>query len=123
MKYTREERLKIGERIYRGEISRFRAAEEYGISEMTARDYMRLYRDVNELPVKRAANKNLKTGASVRQFETPPNLEDYQSMTKEELILELMRSRIREVRLKNGYEVRGVGADKEYVLLDIGSTR
>ena len=29
MKYTKEERLNIGRRIYNGEISRYQAAEEY----------------------------------------------------------------------------------------------
>ena len=123
MKYTKEERLEIGRRIYSGEISRFKAAEEYGISEMTARDYMRLYRDVNNLPVKRAANRNRVAAGTVRQSETPPNLEEYQSMTKEELILELMRSRIREARAKKGYEVKGVGAEKVFVLLDSENTK
>ena len=52
MKYTKEQRLNIGKRIYDGELSRYEAAEEYGISDQTARDYMRLYRDVNNLPPK-----------------------------------------------------------------------
>ena len=50
MKYTKEERLDIGRRIYDGEISRYQAAEIYDISEQTARDYMRLYRDAEQLP-------------------------------------------------------------------------
>ena len=52
MKYTKEQRLDIGKRIYDGEISRYEAAEEYGISDQTARDYMRQYRDANKLPPK-----------------------------------------------------------------------
>ena len=47
MKYTKEERLNIGRRIYNGEISRYQAAEEYNIGEQTARNYMRMYRDAN----------------------------------------------------------------------------
>ena len=31
MKYTLEQRLDIGRRIYEGELTRFQAAEEYGI--------------------------------------------------------------------------------------------
>ncbi len=31
MKYTKDQRLDIGRRIYEGEISRFEAATEYGI--------------------------------------------------------------------------------------------
>ena len=52
MKYTKEQRLDIGKRIYDGELSRYEAAEEYGISDLTARDYMRQYRDINNLPPK-----------------------------------------------------------------------
>ena len=48
MSYTREERLDIGKQIYNNEISKTDAAIKYSISEGTARDYMRLYRDVNE---------------------------------------------------------------------------
>lgn len=47
MGYTREERLDIGKQIYNNEISKSDAAIKYSISEGTARDYMRLYRDVN----------------------------------------------------------------------------
>lgn len=44
MKYTKEQRLDIGRRIYDGEISRYEAAEEYVINEQTARNYMRMYK-------------------------------------------------------------------------------
>lgn len=47
MKYTLEQRLDIGRRIYEGELTRFQAAEEYGINDNTARNYMWLYRDTN----------------------------------------------------------------------------
>lgn len=33
MKYTLEQRLDIGRRIYEGELTRFQAAEEYGIND------------------------------------------------------------------------------------------
>ncbi len=45
MKYTHEERLEIGRRIYTGEISKYQAAAEYEINDQTARNYMRIYRD------------------------------------------------------------------------------
>ena len=44
MKYTKEERLEIGRRIYAGELNRFEAGIEYGIAADTARSYMRAYR-------------------------------------------------------------------------------
>ena len=40
MKYTLEQRLDIGCRIYEGELTRFQAAEEYGINDNTACNYM-----------------------------------------------------------------------------------
>lgn len=57
MKYTLEQRLDIGRRIYEGELTRFQAAEEYGINDNTARNYMWLYRDTNHLPPKNAGRK------------------------------------------------------------------
>ena len=50
MKYTKEERLEIGRQVYEGQFTRYQAAEKYGISDQTARDYMRMYRDTNSLP-------------------------------------------------------------------------
>lgn len=52
MGYTREERPDIGKQIYNNEINRSDAAIKYKISEGTARDYIRLYRDVNGLSPK-----------------------------------------------------------------------
>ena len=45
------------------------------------------------------------------------------SMTKEELILELVRSKIREARLKKGYEVKGDGAEKVFIPLSSKNTK
>ena len=47
MKYTKEQRLDIGRRIYDGEIDCYQAAEEYSINHYTARDYMRLYETIS----------------------------------------------------------------------------
>ena len=87
MKYTKEQRLDIGRRIYYSEISRYEAAEEYGISEQTARNYMRMYRDVNRLPPKHGQRS---IGALSFKKE-PVELDELKSMTKEELIQELVK--------------------------------
>ena len=114
MKYTKEQRLDIGRRVYDGEITKYEAAEEYGISDQTARDYMRQYRDANQLPPKRACNSGYGV-AKVKSRPEPAGMEDLQSMTKEELIDALIMARINEVRLKKGYMVEGVGAEKKYI--------
>ena len=114
MKYTKEQRLDIGRRIYDGEITRYEAAEEYGINEQTARNYMRLYRDINQLPPKRGPRSNYGI-ARAKSQPVPAGMEDLQSMTKEELIDALIIARINEARLKKGYMVEGVGAEKKYI--------
>lgn len=97
MKYTKEERLDIGRQIYTNELSRYQAAEVFGISAWTARDYMRLYRDTNQLPAKHGTKNSIKTSS----FQTlPAGMEDLEFMTKEQLIWELVKARITEARLK-----------------------
>ena len=105
MKYSKAERLEIGRRIYTGELTRYEAGEKYGISSNTARDYMRLYRDANDLPAKRGTPKNCLPAAG----QTAAGLEELKAMSKEELIRELLMVRINEERLKKGYEVKGDG--------------
>ncbi len=109
MRYSEEQRLDIGRRIYEGEISKYEAAKQYEISPETARIYMRLYRDVNHLPPKNGQ----KATDCISVKNTIPesiNLEGYEAMSKEELIRELIKSRITEARLKKGYEVKGDGS-------------
>ena len=106
MKYTQEERLDIGRRIYEGEMTRYQAAEVYGISDQTARDYMRLYRNVNQLPAKRGKKATVKAPSFQN---APANIDELESMSKEQLIQELVKARIAEARLKKGYEVKGDG--------------
>ena len=44
MKYTKEERLKIGKEIFENRINIYEASIIYSINEYTARDYYRLYK-------------------------------------------------------------------------------
>ena len=117
MRYTKEERLEIGRKVYEGIMTRYEAAEAYGISDDTARDYMRMYRDSNSLPPKSSGN------GSYKPSEKRPDLSDYESMTKKELIVELIKAKVAEARLKKGYEVKGDGPVKEYILLDSSNTK
>ena len=127
MKYTKEERLDIGRRIYEGEIGRYQAAVEYDIHEHTARTYMRQYRDTYQLPAKRNATKYraepVTNPVKRESGNLEHELEDYESMTKEELIREIVRSKIREARLKKGYEVKGDGVEKVFIPLGSKNTK
>lgn len=117
MNYSQEERLDIGRKLYSGEITRGEAAAMYGISIGTARDYMRLYRDINFLPPKNSHHKNLQLPPAQSSV-TPESWEDYKKLSKEELLLELIKTKINEARLKKGYMVRGSGSAKEFFLPD-----
>ena len=116
MKYTLEQRLDIGRRIYEGEITRFQAAQKYDINDNTARNYMRLYRDTNNLSPKNGGRKNSTTIAkSSSSIEVKHrNLEEYESITKEELIQTLVQTHFVETRLKKGYEMKGDGSVIHY---------
>lgn len=111
MRYTKEERLEIGRKIYDDELTRAQAAEIYNISEQMARTYMRLYRDVNGLPPKIPRSRYY---PSSKDMLTDLCLEDYEKMSKEELIGELVKTRIQNARLKKGYEVKGDGTVIQY---------
>lgn len=50
-------------------------------------------------------------------------MEDLQSMTKEELIDALVMARITEARLKKGYLVEGVGAEKTFIPIGRKNTK
>lgn len=103
--------MDIGRRIYNGEITRYQAAEEYDINDQTARAYMRMYRDINQLPQKRKSNSDTHMSVTKASASSEPqNLETYENMTREELI----RVRITEARLKKGYEVKGDGSVIQY---------
>ena len=113
MKYTKEQRLDIGRRIYDGEITKYDAVQQYDISHQTARDYMRLYRDENHLPPKHGHPSKDATFIQ-KPVPEPNNLEAYEAMSKDELIRELVKARIAEARLKKGYEVKGDGSIIRY---------
>lgn len=110
MKYTREERLAIGKRLHERELKLEQAAVEYGIGTTCAKNYLRLYRQENHLEPAARQKQPAKPGR-----QEPADLQELRSMTKEELIDEVVRARIREARLKKGYEVKGDGTVIRYV--------
>ena len=123
MQYTRQERLEIGRRLYENEITKKEAMAQYGIRDDTARSYMRFYRDANNLPPKENSSGLILDPHSKKKRDRLYNLEDYQNMTKGELITELIEARINEARLKKGYMVKGVGPEREYIRLDSKNTK
>lgn len=123
MKYTREERFEIGKEICEKNMSSMEAGIKYGITSDSARRYKQYYqqnKDSKELPPTGKSRPKLIKGSANSKAK---NLEELEQMSKEELIQEVMNSRIREARAKKGYEVKGVGVDKEFSVLDSKNTK
>ena len=125
MKYSKEERLEVGRKIHESGLSNLNAGIMFGISEESERRYRILYEQSQGIKhdSSRAHKCPVDTAALITPGEPMSSSDDYSSMTREELIEELMKSKIREARLKKGYLVKGVGADKEYILLDSKNTK
>lgn len=92
-KYTKEQQLEIGRRIYISEITKGEAATIYDIGLSTARDYMRLYRDANNLPPKQSSYNKKVVEAS------PKKLTGYDLYSKEKFLSEVYMSENRYNRL------------------------
>lgn len=52
-----------------------------------------------------------------------PGMEEYEAMSRDELITALVMARINEARLKKGYMVKGVGAKKKFISINSKSIR
>ena len=123
MKYTKEERLEVGCKIYHSGLTNLKAAEQLGISEESARRYRILYEESQGLEHRTGKRKKESDDPVVSISPIKKYPEEYSSMSKEELLEELMQSKIREARLKKGYMVKGVGASKEFVTFKDKNTK
>ena len=95
-KYTKEERLEIGKEVYNKEIKINQAAIKYNINPYTVRDYMREYREINNLKeINRVINEN--------------NFTNLNKLSKENLIEELIKAKVEIEREKKGYQALGGG--------------
>ena len=108
---TREEKIAIGKRICNGEISRKEAEKEYNLPYRVIKDCVYQY----EISIG-ARKPQSKSQAPNRVLNNERAA--YENMTKEELINELILAKANELRAKKGYEVRGVGANKEFIPLN-----
>ncbi len=116
---TKEQRVAIGKEIVDGLISPIEAGKKYGISRTSAQKYATDYRRANGLPVRSCPPRKTETPmVKLKSNATSFDLEDYQSMSKEQLIEELIKAKINEARAKKGYEVKGVGQNKEFISLN-----
>lgn len=108
---SKEDRLAIGKRIYDGELTFKEAAKEYDVSPRTIEDWVVKYKE--SIGVKQPRSET-KTQNNVLSNERAA----YENMSREELIEALILAKANELRAKKGYEVKGVGANKEFIPLN-----
>ena len=113
MEYTLEQRLEIGREIYTHQLSLNEAAVKYEINTYTARDYMRYYRNKNQLPPMADTEPVIKKTKKSKAID----YSSLESLSKEELIDEIIKARVEAERAKKGYTVKGGGAEKEFTSL------
>ena len=121
MKYTKAERLDIGRRVYHGEMTTLEAVAKFGVGRTSIENYIRAYRISNGLPA-RGNGINPKKHKLV-VTESTPGYSEFDSMTRDELIGEIIKARINEARAKKGYVVKGDGAEKVYEPIGNGNTK
>lgn len=115
MKYTKEERLDIAKRVVEHELTYSTASEQYSVSMPTIYLWIKEYKKMNNLVI------DGRSGSSSLSREK--DMEALSSMSKEQLIDEVIKARIGEERAKKGYEVKGGGQSKEYVSLRNKNTK
>lgn len=116
-KYTKEEKYLIIEPILKHEVSRESIAVKTNIS----RSVLKQWIDKYESGGLNALENTWKGGNKGNPFAA---LHTSKSLTAEErLRLENLRLKVENERLKKGYLVKGVGANKEFVTLKDANTK
>lgn len=117
MKYSKEESLVIGKEVYEERITMPEAVIKYNVSDTTLARYRDAYKESIGIPIdKSKKSKSNKISTLATNFGL--DICDYQNMSKDELIDELIKAKVNEARAKKGYEVKGGGASREYVSLN-----
>lgn len=111
MKYPIEKRLDIGREVYEKELTAKEAAIKYNLNIYTIRDYQKLYLTEKVLCSDDQSNKGSK---ALIIKNTTVNLESLQSMSKEDLINEVIKGKIQIERLKKNYEIQEDGTPVQY---------
>ncbi len=106
MKYTRQQRLDIGKDIHDNHLLYEEAMRKYGLARTTVENYYRMYLDEYGLK----SNKTI-------SYRSDLSYSELGSLSKEELIDELIKARVEAERAKKGYMVKGGGQEKEFITL------
>ncbi|XOQ24803.1 MAG: hypothetical protein ACFWTM_04615 [Mitsuokella multacida] len=115
MKYTSKERLQIGQLVYTRQLLEAEACLKYGISRTCIQNYVRAFKKENGITI--VTRRPQKHADRVDFSALQPKSSPYASMSKDELIDELIRTKAEVLRAKKGYAVKGDGASKAFITL------
>lgn len=121
MKYSKDERIDIGRQVVTQELTRQEAMIKYNIGNTSMDRYIHLYKESAGIPTNQpiaSSKQSMSTNSS-----TLSDIDTYMAISKEELINKLIKAKANEFRAKKGYEVKGVGASKEFVSLNNKNTK
>ena len=113
---NREQRLLVGKQLHEGTLSAPDCMTKFGVGYTCVCSWRREYEES-------AGLERPKKGKPIKVPEGAPTPSEYETMGKDELIVELMRRDIEVARLKKGYSVKGGGSKKEYVTSSGSSTK
>ena len=112
MYYAPSKRIEIGRRVFAHELTKKEAAAEYDVTEQSICQYVR------------ECLKSAGIDAVPKEGGALSGAPDCSSMTKEELVREIMRKGIEAARAKKGYAVKGGGGkSKEFVSIKDASAK
>ena len=95
MYYSLKEREDIGKKVFTHQLTKEEAMKEYDRAITTVINYVKYYMQQHNIPVVPKVN-------DILDIEMP----NYQEMSKDELITELMRKDVEIARTKKGYTVK-----------------
>lgn len=122
MHNTREFNLDIGRRFVNGEISKKEARELIGGGRNCVYYWTNEYK--RSIGDKNVPSKSHQPGQSAKdEVANEDEISRLSLLSKEELIDEVIKAKVGEARAKKGYEVKGGGANKEFVTLNNKNTK
>ena len=115
--FTKEEEMDIGRQIYDRLLTIPLAADKFGVTYSAARRWLRAYRAANGLPPNNRGFSKPATAAA------RADIGALGSMTRDQLIDEVIKARADAERAKKGYTVKGGGAEKAFFSLEGASLK
>ena len=125
MKYSKEQYFDIAKQYIAGEITMKEATSKLNCKRRVIYYWIDRYKESISEIVKQKDSTPKPTGSRTIRDEVAneDEISRLSSLSKEELIDEVIKAKVGEARAKKGYEVKGGGVNKEFVILSNKNTK